>query len=311
MFQFIRQLFSRTKPETDLSYGLITNLGVEPLLAQQQWNTFESKATQLATDDLTRLLDGLCLTTRYAPALTTYLAAGSSELRTLVAAVRATFLAWESRGAMVATETGEQQFDGFFHYLNQAFELLNQPFQTPLLEAEVGARMVRVAMGLSEAELAADAFSACTDLSPNHLMGHYNYLRVVSPWWLGSLETLQQFVESIADPTLYQLFRLIHLHEVNSYLQHEHNSTALAKELLQRDYRAQLAAALAGPPVAEGTTLAAIYYNNYLAALHHLLGNAAARNPLLLALGPHIMPLPWSYFGLEAASVRKLSTANR
>jgi|GEM_PF-2981546 len=310
MLNLLRRLFSSAAPETDLSYGLLTGQGFDKLLANKQWPAFEASALQLAPDELTRLLDGLCLTNRYAALVQEYLAAGSSELRTLMAAVRATFLAWESRGGFVADETSEQQFDGFLHYLQQAFELLSKPCEAPVLEAERGARMVRVAMGLSEAELAADAFAACIDLAPTHLMGHYNYLRVVSPWWLGSLETLQEFVNSITDPALHQLFRLIQLHEVNSYLQHEHNPVR-AKELIQRDYRKQLEAALAGPPVAEGSTLAAIYYNNYLAALHHLLGDKAARNRLILALGPHIMPLPWSHFGFAAADVRKLSTTTR
>lgn len=310
MLNLLRRLFAGAAPETDLSYGLLTGQGFDKLLASKQWPAFEAAALQLAPDDLTRLLDGLCLTNKQAALVQEYLASGQSELRTLVGAVRATFLAWESRGGFVADETTEQQFDGFLHYLQQAYELLSQPLEAPTLEAERGARMVRVAMGLSEAELAADAFGACTELVPAHLMGHYNYMRVVSPWWLGSLEALQEFVDAIADPALHQLFRLIQLHEVNSYLQHEHNP-ARAKELLQRDHRAPLAAALAGPPVAEGHTLAAIYYNNYLAALHHLLGDKAARNRLILALGPHIMPLPWSHFGLTTADVRKLSTSAR
>ncbi|MGI4862519.1 MAG: hypothetical protein ACRYFZ_01250 [Janthinobacterium lividum] len=307
MLQFVRQLFSRAKPETDLSYGLLEQLGIDKLLAAANWNALETKAAQLPANDLTRLLDGLCLTHRYDQVLTPYLAAGSSELRALVKGAHDVFLAWESRGALVASATSQEQVDGFYHYLGQALEHLNQPFENPAFQAEAAARLVRVGMGLGESELFQEAFELCRELAPTHLMGHFNYLRAVSPWWHGSVADLTAFVDAIADPELHRLFQLIYLNELHSFFSHELGSDAKATAQLLHDYRPRIDAVLAGP-AAEGTSLAAVYYNNYLAGLHHLVGNTPARNQLIRAQGPHLTPYPWSYFGLTTAhSVQQLA----
>lgn len=310
MLNLLRRLFSSAAPETDLSYGLLTGQGFDKLLASKQWPAFEAAALQLPPDDLTRLLDGLCLTNRHAALLQGYLAAGNSELRTLVQGARTLFLAWEARGSMVASDTSAEQIDGFFHYLSQTLDILNQPFESAQLHAEASARLVRVGMGMGEFELAQEAFGLCYDLVPTHLMGHYNYLRAVSPWWHEGLTDLTGFVDSITDPGVRRVMQLIYLHEVHSFTLHETNSEAKATKLLKQNYGQRIEAALAGPAHQGGQSLQAIYYNNYLAALHNLLGDKAARNRLILALGPHIMPLPWSHFGFAAADVRKLGTSS-
>jgi hypothetical protein len=306
MLNFIRRLFSPAAPETDLSYGLLTAQGFDKLLASKQWPAFEAAALQLAPDDLTRLLDGL--TNRYAALLQEYLAAGQSELRTLAHGARTLFLAWEARGSLVAAETSAGQVDGFFHYLSQTLDILNQPFENTRLHAEAGARLVRVGMGIGEFELAQEAFGLCHDLVPRHLMGHYNYLRAVSPWWHEGLTDLTTFVDSITDLDLRRIMQLICLHEIHSFARHETNSEATATRQLKQNHGPRLEAALAGPAHQEGQSLQAIYYNNYLAALHHLLGDRAARNRLILALGPNITPYPWHYFGLDnSRAVQRLA----
>jgi hypothetical protein len=307
MLQFVRQLFSRSKPETDWSFGLIKELNIEALLAKNQWTAFEEAATHLSADDLTRLLDGLCLTKRYILQLKQYWAAGESELRTLSTGAHTLFLAWEARGSLVASATNEQQADGFIHYLNRAYDLLNQQFDRPAWQAEAAARLVRVGMGMSEIELAQGAFDLCTELAPTHLMGHFNYTRAVSPWWHEGTADLTAFVDSITEPTLHHLFQIIYLNEIHSFLSYEKNSDAATK-ILRQEYGPRLDAVLAGPQQATGSSLAAVYFNNCLASLHHILGNKAARNQLITTLGANITVYPWSYFGLTTAdAVQRLA----
>jgi hypothetical protein len=285
---------------------LLTQVGIEPLLNSGQWAQLESIALALAGDDFTRLLDGLCLTHRYAAALKQYLTAGDSELRRLIQGVHNTFLAWESRGMLVASETSREEFDGFAVYLEKAYENLNQPFADTKLQAESAARLVRIGMGLSETDLAKDAFELCTTLSPVHLMGHFNYMRTVSPWWHGSIADLTEFADSITDPALHRLFQTLYINEVHSFLAHEKNEISATK-MLRQDYQPRIDKILAGPKQAETTTLAGIYYNNYLAGLHHILGDKSSRNQLLKLLGPNLTPYPWNYFGLAWADVQKLA----
>ncbi|RZK29260.1 MAG: hypothetical protein EOO63_09435 [Hymenobacter sp.] len=305
MLQFFRELLYPKKAEPDLSFGLLAQVGIEPLLNSREWAQLETTTLALAGDDFTRLLDGLCLTHRYAAALKQYLAAGDSELRKLVRGVHNTFLAWESRGMLVASETSREKFDGFALYLEKAYEKLNQPFANTKLQAEAAARLVRVGMGLGETDLAKDAFELCTSLAPVHFMGHFNYMRTVSPWWHGSIAAITEFADSITDPALHRLFQVLYINEVHSFLAHEKSESAATKKLRQ-DYQTRIDKILAGPQQAEITTLAGIYYNNYLAGLHHILGNKSARNQLLKLLGPNLTPYPWNYFGLAWADMQKL-----
>jgi hypothetical protein len=74
-FQSLRALFTGSGPAAvtnDLSFGLIDALAVKPMLEQKQWQAFEKVAIELASDELTRLLDGLCLSDYYAPLLERY-----------------------------------------------------------------------------------------------------------------------------------------------------------------------------------------------------------------------------------------------
>lgn len=117
MLQFFRKLLSTTKPEPDLSFGLLAQIGIEPLLNSDQWPQLEATILALTGDDITRSLDGLCLTHRHADKLKQFLAAGDSELRKLMQGIHNTFMAWESRGMLVATETSKEKFEGFAVYL--------------------------------------------------------------------------------------------------------------------------------------------------------------------------------------------------
>ena len=181
-FQQLRQLFtSPTTSVQDLSFGLIDTLNVKALLQQKQWEQFEAEALALTTDNFTRLLDGLCLTATYSSLLAGYQQSGSSELQHLVAGTHATFLAWQARSAAYGRELSQQQKEGFATFLNEAYEHLNRPFTTSLLRAEAAARLVRVAMGLSEPELAQESFAYCLETEPTHLQGHLFYFNVRTP----------------------------------------------------------------------------------------------------------------------------------
>lgn len=272
---------------------------------QQRWDQLEATAATLPTDDLTRLLDGLCLTTEYAQALAKYQQARQSELCRLTAGVHATFIAWQIRGGAYAKYLGEGQAEGFLQHLNQAYEHLNYAFTTPAYQAEAAARTVRVAMGLSEPEVAREAFAHCTSLVPEHLQGHLFYFNILTPKWFGSEEELEDFVDRAPTPALHQLLQAMYLVELYNEVA---DSSEIVKQKFRHDNARRIQALTSLPPLA-AQTLYAIYRNNYLAGLHHALGNAAARNEFLRQLGPASTYYPWMYFGLDWLAVQKLAAS--
>ncbi|GAB3576084.1 hypothetical protein [Hymenobacter daeguensis] len=304
--QFFRSLFSKSATAgPDLSFGLLAGSGAENLLRQQQWESFETLVAGLSTEDLTRLLDGLCVTADYAPLLARYLAAGNSALRHLVAGVHDTFLAWEARSGAAAQYVTEGQARGFEHYLGLAHEHLNRPFATATLQAEAYARLIRVLMGLSEPQEGQQAFYACRELVPDHQLGHLNYFKLAAPRWFGDADVLAEFVDEVEAPGLRQLLQANFL--VERYSDFEGENRLTAKGQLRREYSARIDELLPALRPMTGPSLLAIYFNNYAGGLHHALGNTAERNQFLHELNGHITPYPWAYFGLETAAVQKLA----
>lgn len=273
------------------------------MLEQKQWLAFELLATELAPDELTRLLDGLCLSDYYAPLLAQYQKSGNSEMRRLVAAVHATFRAWEARSGAYARELSAQQIDGFSHYLSQAHAQLVLPFAAPDLQAQAAARLVRVAMGLSDPELAQAAYAQCVALQPAHLLAHLFCFNVLTPKWFGDEDVLEDFVDATSDPALHKLMQAMYLVELQFVVD---DSAAIDKEDFKNRNQRSITELLVEKPLTDDS-LYAIYFNNYLACLNHNLGQVAIRNQFLQALANRITTYPWAYFGLAPQAVQKLN----
>jgi hypothetical protein len=276
------------------------------MLEQKQWQAFEKVVAELAPDELTRLLDGLCLSEYYAPLLEQYQKSGTSELRRLIAAVHATFRAWEARSGAYARELSQQQIDGFSHYLGQAHAQLVQPFTDPGLQAQAAARLVRVAMGLGEPELAQAAYEQCIAMQPTNLLAHIFYFNVLTPKWFGDEEVLEDFVNATSDPNLRDLLQAMYLVELQSIVD---ESTAIAKQEMQNSNQRRITDLLAKRPRIDDS-LPSVYFNNYLACLSENLGQTAIRNQFLQTLENRITIYPWAYFGLTPQAVRKLSLSS-
>jgi hypothetical protein len=309
--RFFRSLFSKPAAAgPDLSFGLLAGTGAAQLLQQKQWAAFETLVTDLPTEGLTRLLDGLCLTPRYAPLLQQYHASGDSELRHLTAGVHDTFLAWEARSSAAAKYVTEDQARGFEHYLNLAHGHLDRAFSTSRLQAEAYARLVRVLMGLGEPQEAQQAFYAGCELVPDHLLGHINYFKLVAPRWYGDAEVLAAFADDAPTPALRQLLQANFL--VERYSDFESDKLTVAKGRLYAEYQSRIAQLLPELHPMTGASLLAIYYNNYVGCLHHVLGQWDERNRYLRELGSSVTPNPWAYFGLGTpAAMHKLHSTKR
>ena len=288
----------------DLSFGLIDSLEIRPIIQQKQWSNLEAIAAELATDDLTRLIDGLCLTNEYAQALTHYRQSGKSALHHLLVGVHDTFLAWQARGASYAKYLANKQIEDFAQHLGSAFEHLNRSFSHRSFEIEAAARTVRVAMGLSEPEIAKTAFYKCLQMVPDHLQAHLFFFNVLTPKWFGDEDALENFVDAAHTPALRNLLQAMYLVEMNNEVA---DSAAIVKQKFSNDNIRRFEQVTQLKPLAN-KTLYATYLNNYLAGVHHVLDQPNTRNTFLRVLGPNVDAYPWMYFGLGWQDVQKLVT---
>ncbi|GAB2962533.1 hypothetical protein GCM10027048_33890 [Hymenobacter coalescens] len=301
MRSFLSSLFAGSRgrePERDLSFGLLSCHGIPALVRARHWEQVAAVAATLTSDELSRLLDGLCLTEQYSQELYQLRADAPTEFGQLVLGAWHLYGAWQARTGKWGKDLTQAEVSGFVHYLQLAHEQLSGPFPTPAYRCEARARLVRVEMGFSDADAAVESFHESVALDPGKFWAHHHLFKVASPKWLGSQPELLGYIESVAEPQVQYALWLMYLVEMYSDADTEDEATAQSRwyaahrELLQR--------VLAQPPLPVDNSLVAVYANNYLACLYHLLGERARRDALLEQLAPRFTPYPWAYLGIES-----------
>ncbi|WP_400193114.1 hypothetical protein [Hymenobacter sp. B81] len=289
----------------DRSFGLFGQRGLPELLRRRRWREVEQVLLAAQPDELSLLLDELCLTDRYTLHLRAYLQATDSELGRLVQGVYDTHRAWEARTSNWAAEVTEAQADGFVHYLLAAHRSLSAEYAAPGLQLEALARRIRVEMGLNELPEAHKTFAAAVSLHPDHVLTYLNYFKALSPRWLGSRDELLELITFAENPDTRQLLRLVFLVEMFSDLQQEDELTAATE--LRRQHAATLEEALQSPLPPLSSTMKSIYAHNYWACLCSILNRDEPRRAALRQLGTRFTPYPWAYFGAKTpAQIRAL-----
>ncbi|MBC6697392.1 hypothetical protein [Hymenobacter sp. BT190] len=297
MFSRIRALFS-TPGARDLSFGLLDSRQITPLVKREKWDQVEQIALSVMSDDLSRLLDGICLTDQFNKQIIPLGKEKNQEFARLVLGAWYLYQAWQARSGQWAENLSKSQIEGFEHYLLLARELLGGPFATPAFLCEARARLVRVEMGLNEPDRAMMAFQQSIVVDVRKFWAYHHVFKLASPKWLGSEEELVGYIQSVDDDALRHTLWLMFLVEMYSDADTEDEATALQR--WYPAYRELLEEVLAQPQLSLNNTLVSIYANNNLAYLYHLVGEREKRNAILVALGGHFPPYPWDYFGIES-----------
>ena len=289
----------------DQSCGLIKKLSLENDINNANWGVIEKKIMDLSADEMSRALDGICTTEKFHPHIESYLKTESTEFQNVLAGVYYTIMAWKARSGSWAKEVGEDQWRGFFEYLEEAHESLKRPFQSKKLKLEGTARLIRVYLGLSEKEEAYQAFKACQELSLNHFVSHISYCRVLVPRWLGSEEELLSFADSVVDSKLKLLINLMALVDLHSDLNNEDEDSALQRFRSEHGERIQNNLQQASN-ISSDDNIVSITTRNYLAYLYNVLEMKKDRNRMLNTLKGKITAQPWGYAGVRSERDLKL-----
>lgn len=279
----------------DLSFGLIQELEVEKDLAAHNWDIFEKKVERLTDENLTRFLDGLCLSGNHDKAVRKYISSGNSPTRRLVSGAYNLHVAWLKRGTGWGSSLSPTQIDQFTGHLEKAEDDLTVSYANPIYEAEAKARLIRVKMGMSDGREAQEVFHYVLSLNPNHLLAYINYFKVASPKWLGDAEILRDLAVTNGDKKLSILLKLMYIVELFS--DKYYNSYENAKVNYDNAKGELFSLLLIEAKPIHDDTLLAIYTNNYLACfyrIHRMLLKEFMMNKLLM--GRRTI-YPWAYFG--------------
>ncbi|GGG51664.1 hypothetical protein [Hymenobacter glacieicola] len=249
----------------------------------------------LSSENLTRLIDGLCLSEAHGVLIKKYLSAADSEVRELIAGARNLHIAWERRGGNWGNTLSGEQIDGFGNYLQKAHENLSHRFSTAVLEAESFARLTRVYMGFSDIEAVQSSFQNASYLVNDHLLAHLNYFKAISPKWLGDVELLGRFVLNVEDKSLKNLLKLMYVVELYSDKYYStYDEAKVNYEKAKFDYVSKI---LSDIHPLEDDSLIGIYTNNYIACLYRILGMQLKEIKMSKYLVARRTNYPWAYFG--------------
>lgn len=303
MLSFLSNLFSSAKEGKDLSYGLIRKYDVDALVRQLQWDSVEQLTNSLTSDELSRLLDGICLTNFYNRELKRYVSSVDNEFGYLVAGAWYLHMAWQARTRKLGNDLSRSEIKGFEDYLDLAEKHLNIRFESHAFQTEAQTRMVRVWMGMNEADRSIDSFGRSVAADETKFWAYHHLFKTLSPKWLGNKIVLKEFISSVQVPTMQYALWVMYTVEVFSddYITNDQT----APESWYAENKEIVGHVLAYPPLPVNDSLISIYANNNLTYLYHLIGEQEKRNQLFDALGNRTTPYPWDYFGLEAVEAKK------
>ncbi|WP_460581690.1 tetratricopeptide repeat protein [Hymenobacter luteus] len=291
-------LFSDKNNERDLSFGLNARYSIPALIQQQQWQQVETIAHGLTSDELSRLVDGICLTDRYNKNIQLFIRSADTDFSHLVAGAWYLYQAWQARTGKWAEDLSKSEVEGFFHYLQLARLQLGGSFEQDAYRCEARARLVRTEMGLSEPDKAIKAFQQSIALDDSKFWAYHHVFKLVSPKWLGDKNELVAYIESVEKEDIQYALWLMYLVEMYSDIEEEEN----APKRWYTEHSPLIQKILTQPKLPVDSSLVSVYANNNLAYLYHLLGEKEERNTILNQLVDRFPPYPWAYFGIESGS---------
>ena len=286
---------------TDESFGLIEKLGLEALINAGDWKAVENKVLQLPSDDLTRVMDGLCKQENLTVKVMDYLTTTPSEFQDVLAGNFHINRAWKIRSGSWAEEVGEDQWEGFFKHLNIAAERLNRTYASKKLELEGIARLIRVYMGGSDKEEAHEAYNHCKEIDPNHYLSNIAMHRILTPRWGGSTDEMVNFAASIDNSHLRGLIELSNLVEIYSDMYNENNDEdeQVTKQRFYKEHDALIDKTLSSLEIpTDNSSMLAIDFKNHLACVYSILNMKKDRDQYLKEVDKNITSRPWCYFGM-------------
>lgn len=303
MFNFFKkQKIKNNVPNTKtVAFGMLEVQKVGQWLQQNKYDEVAACYQKLENNDKSLLLEGVTLNATYVDdAIVWQSKEPNNYLANLFSGSALTFKAWESRTALLAEHVTEEQAEGFYHYLEQAYEHLAKATNLNPSEPEAHARLIRVFMGFSEKEKAQESFDTLVSLDSNHLAGHMFMVNLLAEKWLGSDEEMKEFAVKYANqnenPLLYTVYLMF---AVQSFIDLADKDYTVAEERFKWKYEANIMAIYKKANISSITSLQRYHLHNYFSYLFYVLSNKKLRDKEIDAVGENISMMPWAYAEVE------------
>jgi len=295
------------KPK-ERSLGLVDRLQLAPLIQSGNWKEVENIIMDLPSSELSRVMDGICMSGVFDPQLESYAQTLNTDFHNMIVGYYYIYCAWESRSGRRAEFVGEDQWEGFYKYLNLANHFLNEEYMDEKMQLQAWSDLITVQMGFSEREMADETFEKCMAIDPNSVNAHMTYFSVITPKWLGSRDEMKEHVKSDRwskeISTVLQLKYYVELYK--EYYFNEIDDEDVAKRRFKADYGKECVTLLQNISIPTEENLLSLTSKNHLCYLYIILNNNKGRNRLMKELKGKYQAQPWGYFGVMCERDAKL-----
>lgn len=314
MFNYFkkRKIKKNTPNTKTLAFGMPEVSQVGQWLKDNKYDEIVTCYQNLENNDKSLLLDGVALNHVYMDdAIKWQSKEPDNYLANIFSGVALTFKAWQARTGQLAKYVTEEQAQGFFNYLETAFEHLSKSTNLNPSEPEAYARLIRVFMGFSEKEQAQGCFETILSLDSNHLAGHMFMVNLLAPKWLGSKDEMRDFAVKCASQNNDSLLYTVYLmYAVQSFVDLANEDYTQAEQRFKWSFEANIKKVYKKTDFNSITSLQRYHLHNYFSYLFYVLGENKLRNKEIDAIGENISMFPWIYAeveGLRDLKIIKLS----
>lgn len=220
LFFFKKLIKTLRAPSSNYSFGRkdITATGL--FIQNKKFRQAETMLEQFNSDDLTQAVDHIALSSTESQIKKYYDSSNGNPLSSLLLGAWYLHNAWRIRGNKPASELKEKQIKGYIGNLKLSAPLLESASGTEWLASEAYSRLIRVDMGLGNYDTAEVNFKKAIKVDKEHLWSYIHYSECIQPKWGGSIEQVQQLLNSLPDNYLIKnIVRLKLLYD--SYLLNE------------------------------------------------------------------------------------------
>ena len=200
---FIRKFLKTLRaPVINYAFGRKDIQVISLFISNKKYEQAEIMLSHFDSDDLTQAIDHVALTLSEKQLNNYYENSNKSAFPSLILGAWYLHNAWKLRGNKLASELNTKQFESYIENLRSSGPLLQAATSESCLASEAHSRLIRVSMGLGYSEAVEGHYIASIKENSEHLWTYIHYSEAIQPKWGGSVEQVQQLLNSLPDDYL-------------------------------------------------------------------------------------------------------------
>jgi hypothetical protein len=222
LFFFRKFIKTLRAPAINYAFGRKDIEVISLFINNKKYEQAETMLSHFDSDELTQAIDHLALTLSEKQLKNYYENNNKNALSSLILGASYLHHAWKVRSNKVASELSTKQFESYVENLRLSAPLLQAAINESWLASEAHSRLIRVSMGLGYSDAVEEHYRASIKENPEHLWTYIHYSEAIQPKWGGSIELVQNLINSL--PSNYLIRTTLRLKLVyDSYLSSDEN----------------------------------------------------------------------------------------